>query len=343
MSNSKALATNGKPKFSVAINTDTYQKLIRNTLGDPERSKRFIASISSAVAVNPQLQQCDAGSILSGALLGESLNLNPSPQLGQYYLVPFGETVKQNGQIVYKTDKDGNFLKDNRGRKIPEKIYKAQFIPGYKGYMQLAMNSGQLKKLNAVEIKDGELKHYDPLNEEIKVELIEDWDERQAAETIGYYAFFELINGFRKAMYWSKKKMLSHADQYSSAFSREVYEKIQRGEIPESDMWRYSSFWYKNFDEMARKTMIRQLISKGGCPMSTEMQTLYERDSTVNAINDKNEIVIEAAEQPDYVEDNTPAAPVQELGEPADEGSISPDDIKPEADNAVQKIDLAKI
>ena len=76
-----------KPKFSIAITTKGYKDLINNTLGDPERAKRFVASITSAVAVNPALQDCDAGTILAGALLGESLNLSPSPQLGQYYLV----------------------------------------------------------------------------------------------------------------------------------------------------------------------------------------------------------------------------------------------------------------
>ena len=81
--------TNSKPKFSVVVQSDMYKKLINNTLGDPERAKRFIASITSAVATNPALQECEAGSILSGALLGEALNLSPSPQLGQYYLVGY--------------------------------------------------------------------------------------------------------------------------------------------------------------------------------------------------------------------------------------------------------------
>ena len=88
-----------KPKFSVAIQTEGYKKLINNTLGDPNKAKRFIASISSAVATNPSLQQCDAGSILSGALLGEALNLSPSPQLGQYYLVPFNNKNGKQAQF----------------------------------------------------------------------------------------------------------------------------------------------------------------------------------------------------------------------------------------------------
>lgn len=267
MSNSKTLAPgeNKKPAFSMMINSKGYQKMINNTLGDPNRCKRFVASITSAVANTPALQECEASSILAGALLGESLNLSPSPQLGQFYLVPFND--KKAG------------------------VKKAQFILGYKGYLQLVMRSGQVKKINAVEIKQGELIKFDPLNEEIECKLIEDWNEREATETIGYYAFFELTNGFRKAIYWSKEQMVSHADKYSMAFSRQAYINIQEGKIPEKDMWKYSSFWYKNFDDMAKKTMLRQLISKGGCPMSTEMIMAYEKDNSFNEVDDNGDVI----------------------------------------------------
>lgn len=261
MSNSNLTQNMQKPKFSVAITTAGYQKLINNTLGDPDRAKRFIATITSAVAVNTALQDCDAGTILAGALLGESLNLSPSPQLGQFYLVPFNCKVKENGQTI--------------------EVKKAQFILGYKGYQQLAQRSNQLKHINSIEVKEGELISWNPFDEEISLKYIDDEEIREKTPTIGYYAFFELQNGFKKIFYWSKKKMLSHADTYSSAFSRVVYEKIQNGEIPDKDMWKYSSFWYKNFDEMAKKTMLRQLISKGGCPMSTEMLTAYENDNRI--------------------------------------------------------------
>ena len=79
MSNNNAIQER-RPRFSVAITTEGYQTLIKNTLGDPDRCKRFVASITSAVAVNPALQECEAPSILAGALLGESLNLSPSTQ-----------------------------------------------------------------------------------------------------------------------------------------------------------------------------------------------------------------------------------------------------------------------
>ena len=86
---SNSLAAKAKPKFSVAIQSDAYKNLINNTLNDPKRASRFIANITSAVSVNPTLQECDAATILSAGLLGEALNLSPSPQLGQFYMVPY--------------------------------------------------------------------------------------------------------------------------------------------------------------------------------------------------------------------------------------------------------------
>ena len=300
MSNSNLPTNKQKPKFSVAMTTPKYQELINNTLKDPDRARRFVATITSSVAVNPALQECDAGTILAGALLGESLNLHPSPQLGQYYLVPFKSKEKK--------DRQGNVL-------VPETT-KAQFILGYKGYMQLAMRSGQLKKINVIEIKEGELRHFDPLNEEIDCILIEDWNKRNAARTIGYYAFYELINGFRKAMYWSREQMETHADTYSSAFSMDAYHKLINGEIPEKEMWKYSSFWYKNFDDMAKKTMIRQLISKGGCPMSSEMVTAYEIDTHTIKLEDGNFITeapeLDEAPDPLIIQAEPTDAPVVE-------------------------------
>ena len=126
-------------------------------------------------------------------------------------------------------------------------------------------------------IKDGELVSFDALNEEIDVKLIDDDTAREQAKTIGYYAMFEYTNGFRKAMYWSREKMMAHADKYSMAFSATKYQELLDGKIPQSEMWKYSSFWYKDFDGMAYKTMLRQLISKWGI-MSIEMQTAIDKD-----------------------------------------------------------------
>lgn len=250
-----------RPKFSVMISTPGYQKLINNTLKDPKRAQRFIAAITSAVAINPALQECDPATVLSGALLGESLGLSPSPQLGQYYLVPFNNTKKG--------------CKD------------AQFQMGYKGYVQLALRSGYYKRLNVISVKAGELVYFDPLTEEIELNMIQDEDEREKTPTVGYLAMFEYLNGFKKTIYWSREKMVNHADRYSPAFSKNAtggkYPKVSfedycAGNFPKGDEWKYSSFWYKDFDGMAYKTMLRQLISKWGI-MSIELQTAFEEDS----------------------------------------------------------------
>lgn len=259
-----------KPKFSAMISTSGYQKMINNALKDPKRAQRFIASITSAVAANPALQECDPSTILSGALLGESLNLSPSPQLGQYYLVPFNNT-KKNGK-------------------------DAQFQLGYKGYIQLALRSGYYKKLNVLAVKEGELIHFDPLNEEIEVNLMQDEIERENAKTIGYYAMFEYLNGFRKAMYWSKEKMEAHARKYSKGYA------AKKG----------YTFWEKDFDGMGYKTMLRQLISKWGV-MSIEMQDAIEADIAVES--DGDYVQTDAPQIVDTVEETVPTE-VQEQPEP---------------------------
>ena len=246
-----------KTGMAAYLTQDAVKKQINSVVGG-KNGTRFISSIVSAVQTTPALQECTNPSILSAALLGEALNLSPSPQLGQFYLVPF----------------------DNKKKGCKE----AQFQLGYKGYIQLAERSGYYKKLNVLAIKEGELVQYDPLNEEIEVELIEDDVIREETPAMGYYAMFEYENGFRKTMYWSKKKMLAHAEKYSQAFKRnggaKSLELLEQGKIPEKDLWKYSSFWFKDFDGLAMKTMLRQLISKWGI-MSIDLQNAIDKDMAV--------------------------------------------------------------
>lgn len=254
-----------RPAFSALISTPSYQKLIINTIKDPNRARRFVSAIVSAVAVNPALQECTPQTILSGAFLGESLNLSPSPQLGQYYLVPFRD--KKNDCV------------------------NAQFVLGYKGLVQLALRSGQYKRLNVVSVKEGELHGWNPVTEEFSIFPISDDEERGKARTVGYLASFEYLNGFTKTIYWSKEKMVAHADRFSAAFSKEAtngrYPKVSFSDYeahnyPAKDEWLYSSFWYKDFDGMAHKTMLRQLISKWGV-MSIDLQTAFEADAAAES------------------------------------------------------------
>lgn len=244
---------NQKQTFSAFLATDAMKRKVNEMVGG-EKGQQFITSIISAVSTNPQLAECDNSSIVSAALLGQALNLSPSPQLGQYYMVPFNDS--------------------KRGCKV------AQFQIGYKGYIQLAIRSGQYKKLNVLAIKEGELKKYDPLNEELEVQLIENEEEREKATTIGYYAMFEYLNGFRKTIYWSKEKMEAHALKYSMGY------RAKKG----------YTFWEKDFDGMAYKTMLRQLISKWGI-MSVDLTMQKALESDMAVINDNGTY--------DYVDNNS--------------------------------------
>ena len=287
-------------KLSVYLQNDAVKKQINQVVGG-KNGTRFISSIVSAVQSTPALQECTSPSIVNAALLGEALNLSPSPQLGQFYMVPF----------------------DNKKKGCKE----AQFQLGYKGYIQLAIRSGYYKKLNVLAIKEGELVRYDPLDEEVEVNLIEDDILREEAPTMGYFAMFEYENGFRKTLYWSKKKMLAHAEKYSFAFYKnggaKSLELLEQGKIPEKDMWKYSSFWFKDFDGMALKTMLRQLISKWGI-MSIDLQNAIDKDMAVIHEDGKTDYVDAAKAEDDGVVSDQELQEVQE-DQPAAPGTQQPD------------------
>ena len=271
------------------LTQDAVKNQINSVIGG-KNGDRFISSIISAVNTNQELQSCTNQSILSAALLGNSLGLSPSPQLGQYYMVPFNDKTK--GKV-------------------------AQFQLGYKGYLQLAMRSGQYKKLNVLAIKEGELIRYDPLNEEIEVNLIEDDTVRENTETIGYYAMFEYTNGFKKTLYWSKKKMEEHALKYSQAYAADK----RKGTA-----W---TFWAKDFDSMAYKTMLRQLISKWGI-MSIDMMTAFDKDMAV--INQDGSSYYVDNQEDDINEDTVIDAVPDDVGEYSTEqeegNEVKKDDIQ---------------
>ena len=246
---------NAKPAklgFSEFMARDMITRKINNIIGG-EKGQRFITAMVSAVSNNESLKECTNESIFGAALLGEALNLSPSPQLGHYYLVPFKKKIGET------------------------EIKVAQFQLGYKGYIQLAIRSGQYQDIDVIEIKEGEYKGRNKTNGKCEFQFIEDESIRMTKPTIGYLGYFELNNGFKKTLYWTKEKVLEHADTYSKAFSKDGYEKLLSGKVKPEDMWKYSSFWYKDFDAMAFKTILRQLISRWGI-MSIDMQNAFERD-----------------------------------------------------------------
>ena len=243
--------------FSAFMAGDAIKRKINEIIGG-KKGDGFVTSIVASVSTNPALAECDNATILSAGLQGAALDLSPSPSLGHFYMVPYDD--RRNNRKV------------------------AQFQIGYKGYIQLAIRSGQYRRINVIALKDGELISYNRLTEEIYTKLIDDDEIRDTLPTTGYYAMFELTNGFVKTMYWSRARMESHARKYSKGYA------AQKG----------YTFWEKDFDGMAYKTMLRQLLSKWGV-MSIDLQKAFESDMGVlNA--DGRADYLDASEDARFVE-----------------------------------------
>lgn len=264
-----AVAQTQKTGIATYLGNDKIKENVMSVVGERDYAG-FVTSIVSAVQTNKDLAQCTNGSILNAALLGQSLKLSPSPQMGEYYMVKY----------------------ENKG------VAEATFQLGYKGLIMLAMRSNQYRKMNAIEVREGELIECDPFNEEYVFKAIKDPERRKKAKVIGYYAYFELTTGFRKELYWTKEEMTAHAKQYSKGFKND----LSKGTA--------YTFWSKNFDEMAKKTMLRQLISKWGI-MSIDMQTALTTDSTIEAPDGSREFV----QTDQYVPEQEPTL-IEDQGQP---------------------------
>lgn len=241
---------NNKPKFSVAIRSDAYQKLINETLGDKESAKQFVTDITSVVSQNSTLQKCEAGSILSAGLLAQTLKLPLASTLGFAYVVPYGD--------------------------------KAQFQVGWKGLVQLCIRSGKYENLGVRPVHEGEALGLDEFGDEI-VKFSHEFDLKPI---VGYFAYFKLTSGFRKTLYWTVEQCEAHGTRYSKAHVG----KNRGGEFDN---------WSSNFDAMAQKTVLKQLLSKYGI-MSIELQKAIEMDQAV--IEDDKPVYVDNEPEPKQIE-----------------------------------------
>ena len=266
MSNTTALATMPSTGNSIGsyLGNDNVKAGIAKVVNE-KNMDRFVTSIVSAVQANPLLSTCTNQSIVSAALMGESLQLAPSPQLGYYYFVPYKNKKKIGNREV--------------------EVQEAQFQLGWKGMVQLAIRSGQYKNIVCNVIKEGEI-DYNPITEDIELHPIKDPAKREQAKTIGYYAAFELVSGFKKQMFTPIEAMQAHARSWSKAYKADLKYKSSR------------SPWTTNFDAMAKKTMIRMLLGKWGI-MSVEMQQAYVNDM---AVIDEDGTARYVDSQPDTIE-----------------------------------------
>lgn len=226
----RAVAT-AKPieKLKQILAADSVQEQFKSVL--KENSGAFVASIIDLYNTDRTLQMCDPKNVVMEALKAASLKLPINKQLGFAWIVPY---------------RDGR-----TGQYIPT------FQLGYKGYIQLCMRTGAYKYINADVVYEGELVKQDKLTGEIEI----DPTQRKSDKKIGYFAFIETLNGFRKTLYMSMDEITKHAKQFSKSYGNE------------------NSVWATDFDAMALKTCLRLLLSKYGI-MSVEMQRAYIEDST---------------------------------------------------------------
>lgn len=236
------------------LNAPAIRENIEGVVGK-EALQGFISDIVACVQNNNMLSACTHKSILNGALIAKSINLPLTPQLGYAWLVPFKNKKEVDGRKVY--------------------VDEAQFQMGYKGYVQLALRSGQYRKLLASDVRKGEVCEYDPFNDCYLMKAI-DFEKRTSKDgkghyiipVIGYYAKFELLNGFIKELYVSHEDMVDYAKKYSKAYR--------------SDLEKHTSysFWTTKFEDMAKKTMLRQLLGKWGL-LTAELEKAYTCDMAV--------------------------------------------------------------
>lgn len=249
-----------------------------------KKSAGFISSIVSAVKTNDKLALCEPGSVVSSAFIAASLDLPINPNLGFAYIIPYGG--------------------------------KAQFQMGWKGFVQLAMRTGQYQTINASLVYEGEIASVDRVTGDIRF----DYDAKESDKVIGYVSYFKLLNGFEKKYYMSKEDMEKHGKKYSKSYTST------------------SGQWHLNFDVMGLKTVLKLLLSKYGI-LSIQMQTAIEGDQMVEGEYDDNPIQ-EPTGKPDvqipqstkkHAKKKTEPEPEGEEIEPAEksDGSpITPDQVK---------------
>lgn len=254
--------------LKVMIDAPTVQAQFKNALG--EHKDAFVASLIDLFTGDKSLQRCEPKLIISEALRAATMRLPLNKALGFAYIVVYNNSVK---------NPDGSW----------EKMATPTFIPGYKGYIQLAMRTGQYRTINADYVYEGELRKVNKLSGEIAFD-----GEKKSDKIVGYFCYFELLNGFSKTLYVPLDEMAAYAKRYSPSIGKnttveELMAKANDGVVSKKVGWE------GNFNDMALKTVIRRLLSKYGF-LSVEMQNAISKDVDIdNSEADRNDMISEEA------------------------------------------------
>lgn len=234
-----------------------------------KRAPQFISSVVSLVNADRNMQLAFYESpmtVIQSALKAATFDLPIDQNLGYAYIVPF----------------------KNKG------VMTANFILGWKGMHQLALRTGAYKTINVIDIREGELKSYNRLTEEVEIVFEEDEDKREALPVVGYVGYYKLVNGAEKTIYMTIKQIENHE------------KKNRKGDF-------MGKGWRDDWDAMARKTVYRRLIGKWGV-MSIDYQSHGEAVTLANQMQEEYNLVNESTFGAEYTEVDTDTGEVSDIG-----------------------------
>lgn len=274
----------GKSTLKALVNADVTKKKFQEMLGN--KAVGFLTSLINTTNGNAQLQQADPNSILKAGAIAATLDLPIDPNLGFAYIVPYKKKYK---------DEIGNWHEKN----------EAQFQMGYKGFVQLAIRTGQYKRINVAVLYEGQFESYDPITDELKYNL----ENRLSDEITHYVAYFQTINGFEKYNIMSKEEVEQHGMKFSKTFKKE------------------KSTWQTDFNAMAKKTVLKLLLSKFGI-LSIEMQTALKTDQAVIKDVNKDSVEVEYVDNENNVNDTVDEIVINEADSTTNENNSEDEELK---------------
>lgn len=250
--------------FQNVMNNSYYQELLQNTL--KENKGTFCTSLMELFSSDEKLLLCEPVDLMAEALKAASLHLPLNKQLAQCYILPF----------------------KNKGRMTPT------LVIGTRGYLQLAMRTGKYETINADVVYDGELNGYDKVTGKLDLSGV-----RKSNTPIGYFAYMKKKDGFSKLLYMSLDEVCSYAKRYSPTvkYSDKVTaETLKAMAIKQAEQGNSDGVgWYSNFESMAIKTCLRQLLSKWG-ELSIESNDILSIDEAPSASAQRDAEFAEAKE-----------------------------------------------
>jgi len=232
------------------LNTPTMKKKFEQVLD--KKAPQFMSSLLNLYNGDPNIREAEPMSIVSSAMVAATLDLPIDKNLGYAWIVPFYDK--------------------NKGYKA------AQFQLGYKGYIQLALRTGQYKGINVIEVREGELKSWNRLTEEIELDL----EGATSDKVVGYCGYFKLINGFEKTVYWTRDEVEEHRIKHNKTKDKKALNNV----------------WKSDYDAMAMKTVLRNMLGKWGI-LSIDMQKAITEDE-----NEEREIkdITEEVDESDIID-----------------------------------------